>query len=55
MKLKIYLRSGEYILDPDVPVLFLGEFCCFTDIEGKTHSVLTKELTGISVIGGFNG
>lgn len=50
MKLKIYLHTGEYILDPDVPILFYGEMCCFTDIDGNVHTVSTNNLTGISVI-----
>lgn len=59
MKLKIVYRIGtdifELILDPDTPVVFYREFCCFTDIDGFIHTVRTEHLTGISVVGGSNG
>ena len=54
MKLKLVYRIWtdvfELILDPDVPILFYGEMCGFTDIDGFTHTIPTKDLTGISVI-----
>ncbi len=54
MKLKIVYRIGtdvfELILDPDVPILFYGEMCGFTDVDGFIHTIPTKDLTGISLI-----
>ena len=54
MKLKIVYRIEtdviELMVDPEVPVVFYREFCCFTDIDGFIHTVPTKDLTGISVV-----
>lgn len=54
MKLKLVYKIGtnvfELILDPEVPILFYGEMCGFTDIDGFVHTVPTKDLTGISVV-----
>ena len=51
MKLKIYLHSGEYIVDPVIPMLmFVNGWCVFTDSEGMTHSVPATEITAIQMV-----
>lgn len=54
MNIKIYLRTDEYICDPDSPILFYNGMCAFTDIDGNDHMTSVNNLTGISIIGGSN-
>ena len=51
MKLKIYLHSGTFIVDPVIPMLmFVNGWCAFTDSDGMTHSVPATEITAIQMV-----